>query len=395
MSEKKTQKFKNRGMNVNEYFIFMRDSRRSNETRSLDRKGGNLLGMNIPSELMTSDIVFARRITDEDLEQEFKSMDCLRLKSDKDTISEEEAKLDPKDIHICRWDDCSTQFREMDEMVNHINTNHFKQPNTDHSCKWGNCPRYGTPQHSRFALLSHIRTHTAEKPFYCLLPECLKAFTRADALLKHLKAVHNINGNSLQDAYENINRELIHEIHEFQRENDFRVDFESSGKKIAFDIEKRVRNELIQDHNKLINNFNKLKRQRDISDDHDDEVEELIADHYKIKEIKFNPSMVIEGTQKIKESLMSYSNKKENAAKGGKVVNVEDIGDIDLMTVEQLEQTIQKQTDYYARLVRLRKILEQELVKYNSSARYYWLKKQYLLNHLLLKEEVAMKKGSK
>jgi uncharacterized Zn-finger protein len=34
-------------------------------------------------------------------------------------------------------------------------------------CEWSTCPRKGKTQTSRFALVSHFRSHSGEKPFHC------------------------------------------------------------------------------------------------------------------------------------------------------------------------------------------------------------------------------------
>ncbi|KAF4596600.1 hypothetical protein EYR38_007987 [Pleurotus pulmonarius] len=72
-------------------------------------------------------------------------------------------------------------------------TYHIGVHKSSYSCEWATCTRRGLAQTSRFALISHIRSHTGEKPFICSLPECDKSFTRSDALAKHMRLQHNIS----------------------------------------------------------------------------------------------------------------------------------------------------------------------------------------------------------
>ncbi|THH01981.1 hypothetical protein EW026_g814 [Hermanssonia centrifuga] len=74
----------------------------------------------------------------------------------------------------------------------HIHDDHIGVHKSNYTCEWRTCARRGLAQTSRFALISHIRSHTGEKPFVCPLPECDKSFTRSDALAKHTRMQHNI-----------------------------------------------------------------------------------------------------------------------------------------------------------------------------------------------------------
>lgn len=91
---------------------------------------------------------------------------------------------------LCKWESCNTTLPSLPALVNHLNTDHFGLRRAKYSCEWDGCSRKGYSQPSRFALVSHMRSHTGEKPFYCTVPECERSFTRSDALGKHLRTVH-------------------------------------------------------------------------------------------------------------------------------------------------------------------------------------------------------------
>ncbi|OCH84844.1 hypothetical protein OBBRIDRAFT_807948 [Obba rivulosa] len=97
------------------------------------------------------------------------------------------------DTMTCRWEDCDKVFNHLPTLIDHIHNDHIGVHKSNYTCEWATCSRRGIAQTSRFALISHIRSHTGEKPFTCPRPECDKSFTRSDALAKHMRIQHNIS----------------------------------------------------------------------------------------------------------------------------------------------------------------------------------------------------------
>ncbi|KAF8495938.1 hypothetical protein F5888DRAFT_510267 [Russula emetica] len=102
----------------------------------------------------------------------------------------------PPDIVTCQWEDCGDVFDDLSTFIRHLHEDHIGVHKSNYTCEWATCTRRGLPQTSRFALISHLRSHTGEKPFTCELPECDKSFTRSDALAKHMRLQHNVEASA-------------------------------------------------------------------------------------------------------------------------------------------------------------------------------------------------------
>ncbi|KAL5596978.1 hypothetical protein BROUX41_006349 [Berkeleyomyces rouxiae] len=105
------------------------------------------------------------------------------------------ARFDDEDfqeqVSCCAWEGCEAGDQgNMDKLVDHIHNEHIEGRQRKYTCEWIGCSRKSMAHASGYALKAHMRSHTREKPFYCYLPECDRAFTRSDALAKHMRTVH-------------------------------------------------------------------------------------------------------------------------------------------------------------------------------------------------------------
>ncbi|CAG8461393.1 8449_t:CDS:2 [Ambispora leptoticha] len=97
---------------------------------------------------------------------------------------------------LCKWEDCIASFTNLIDLVSHLHEEHVGRKKAAYTCEWAGCPRKSKTQTSRFALITHLRSHTGEKPFTCEVKGCGKKFTRPDSLTKHMKSQHEDTSDS-------------------------------------------------------------------------------------------------------------------------------------------------------------------------------------------------------
>lgn len=71
---------------------------------------------------------------------------------------------------VCLWRDCDTPFETMDQLNEHVTEQHIGSGKACYSCDWQGCHRKQKPFTKRHKMYNHLRTHTGERPFRCLVP---------------------------------------------------------------------------------------------------------------------------------------------------------------------------------------------------------------------------------
>ena len=90
----------------------------------------------------------------------------------------------------CKWESCQHEaFSSFGELAEHVNTEHV-DPMVDQDmvyCLWKECRMFKKPCYSHEWLQRHVRMHTGEKPFKCIIVGCMASFLSSEALSKHVE----------------------------------------------------------------------------------------------------------------------------------------------------------------------------------------------------------------
>ena len=99
-------------------------------------------------------------------------------------------KRTPTEYGKCKWESCQHEgFNSFQELAEHVNTEHV-DPMVDLdvvSCLWKECRMFKKPCYSHEWLQRHVRMHTGEKPFKCIIVGCMASFLSTEALSKHVE----------------------------------------------------------------------------------------------------------------------------------------------------------------------------------------------------------------
>ena len=105
---------------------------------------------------------------------------------DMPTVNDSDSKEDQQGAVVCLWDNCRQEFPTLTQLVTHLDRSHTLSM-TQFICHWENCSRQLKPFDARYKLITHLRCHTGEKPYWCEVSTCKRSFSRLENLKLHTR----------------------------------------------------------------------------------------------------------------------------------------------------------------------------------------------------------------